>query len=1720
MAQSDYRFSFGPWNIHEGADPFGPTVRPTVAFAEKLKQYKKLGFDGVQFHDDDAVPDVDKKTAQQVEKEAKELKKVLDGEGLVAEFAAPRLWEDPRGVDGGFTANDAKARQWALDRTKRCMDICNHLGTDFMVLWLAREGSYVRESKNAIDANRRVLDALDALLDHDPKIRIAIEPKPNEPTDQAYVPTIGHALALAAVSKDPKRVGGLIETAHAILAGLDASDEMAFALSMGKLWSVHLNDQNGLKFDEDKSFGAANLRAAYNQVRVLELGGYPATGNFVGLDVSAITLSSGAGAISLTGTGGIDAATGGHVGVRIRGAAVVQSTTGSITLNGTGGAGTTSGHGAEVSGGASVTTATGAINITGVANGSGASNWGVNIVGSGTQVASTGASGAGSISIDGTGGNGTTNNYGVRIGNTQGSVTSVSGNIVITGHAGNGSGISNIGVIVEPGGIVSSSGSATVSINGTGGGASGGTGNGVQIWGDYGGAVTGAEVSSASGAITITGTGSAGASMNGIVVGGLATITSTGAAPITLDGRASGSGLSINYVSTADTLGGSPSGGSVTLATTIGNATIDGVVGGTGMLIKSGPATATLSAANTYSGGTRIEAGTLSVNADGRLGAVPGAASAGNVTFAGGTLATTATFSLSTNRGIALSGSGTIDVAGGTTLTYAGLATGSGALTKAGAGELVVGGASTYSGGTTLSAGTLSLAASTTGAVTSGPLGTGALSLVGGTLRTADSTARTLANATTYAGNFTIGGSGALTLSGAQTLTGNRTVTVSNSALTTFSGTINADAATNNRTLAYSAAGSDMTFSGAIGGAQALLSFTVSNSQTTTLGAVTTRNATGGAISVTATRNILVNGNLTSNNRPITLSANAAGTSAGNFVGLDISAATVSSGTGAINLTGRGGTDAATGSHYGIRVQSAAVVQSSSGTITVNGTGGSGTSANSGVGVIGTNSRIATTTSGAINITGTGGPGTSTANRGVYVASGGVVTSASGAVNITGTGGGTGAGTSSNLGIWIEDGSVTSTGTATVTLNGTGGVGSTAWGVLVRTSAHGVSSVNGAISITGTGMTSGSHGVRIDNFAGVTSSGTASILLDGVGAGSGFSVEATTGTTIGGGSGVLTVTTTATDAPISATINVGGLVKQGAAAANMSGAAISTGSVTLSAGTLVPPSTGAFTVTGSWTNDASPGALTAASGTVSLAGSSTQTVGGSFGTTFSGLTVNNSAGVSLSSSITVNGTLTFTSGNIITSANMLSIASTGSVSRTSGHVVGNLRKHVPTGNPTPTFEVGSATAYTPVALAFSGVTVAGDLTAATATGDHPSLASSSIAPTMSVNRYWTLTNGGLTFTTFSATFTFVAADLDGSTNTALFMVDRYSGGAWGAPETGNRTATTTQATGLGDFGDFAIGEPTISPPSGLAATPISTRRIDLAWTDNAAGETGYAVELSTNGTTYSPLASLAADSVAYSATGLSPSTTYTFRVRATAGSIASPWVYAAAATLAAPLATGDSYTTVEDGTLTIAAPGLRANDPDGTNPSFSASKVSDPLHGTVVVNADGSFTYVPDATFAGSDSFTYRLSDGELGGDPVTVSIEVVTSSFVPAAAWPAAPDPSRYLELSFPAYVPGDATVHGASLTHRYRPATPSDTTCYYVLVHAAGQLIASHGSAATPVSCQSGQLYRTDVILMPEVDTPTEANALTVRLVVWSTGGGRSHHRLASLAVDYHLD
>ena len=283
-----FRYSAGPWNVHEGADIFGPEVRKSIPFEEKVYKFKELGLSGVQFHDDDAVPEIAKMNETEIKAKAREVRAFLDKVGMAAEFVAPRLWLAPETIDGGFTSNSKSDREYAMWRAHRSIDIAKELGCDKLVLWLAREGTLCFESKNPVDNVKIIIQAINQMLDFDSQIKVLIEPKPHEPIDRSFCPTLGHVMGISSQTKDPSRVGGLLESAHATLAGLDPAMEIAYGLAMGKLWSVHLNDQNGIKFDQDKSFGVENLRQAFNQIKVLKENNYGSNGEYIGLDVKAM----------------------------------------------------------------------------------------------------------------------------------------------------------------------------------------------------------------------------------------------------------------------------------------------------------------------------------------------------------------------------------------------------------------------------------------------------------------------------------------------------------------------------------------------------------------------------------------------------------------------------------------------------------------------------------------------------------------------------------------------------------------------------------------------------------------------------------------------------------------------------------------------------------------------------------------------------------------------------------------------------------------------------------------------------------------------------------------------------------------------------------------------------------------------------------------------------------------------------------------------------------------------------------------------------------------------------------------------------------------------------------------------------------------------------------------------------------------------------------------
>ena len=261
-----FKFSVGPWNVHSGADSYGPATRDEIAFEEKIRTFAELGFSAIQFHDDDAVPNINDYTEEEIKEKARTLKKMLDKYGLAAEFVAPRLWMDGRTADGGFMSTSEEDREYAMWRAYRSIDIAKELGCNMVVLWLAREGTLCAESKSPVWATKMLIQAINKMLEYDSDIRICIEPKPNEPIDRSICGTMGHVLAVSAATIDPGRVGG----------------------NLGKLMTVHLNDQNGIKYDQDKAFGVENLRAAFNQVKVLKENGYGENGEYVGLDVKAM----------------------------------------------------------------------------------------------------------------------------------------------------------------------------------------------------------------------------------------------------------------------------------------------------------------------------------------------------------------------------------------------------------------------------------------------------------------------------------------------------------------------------------------------------------------------------------------------------------------------------------------------------------------------------------------------------------------------------------------------------------------------------------------------------------------------------------------------------------------------------------------------------------------------------------------------------------------------------------------------------------------------------------------------------------------------------------------------------------------------------------------------------------------------------------------------------------------------------------------------------------------------------------------------------------------------------------------------------------------------------------------------------------------------------------------------------------------------------------------
>ena len=283
VPRPEHRFTFGLWTVgHRGNDPFGDPTRPGFDPPESVRRLADLGAHGVCFHDNDLIPlDATEDEARQAKER---FRQALDETGMQVTMATSNLFFHPAFKDGAFTANDREVRRFAMQKTLRAIDLGLELGAPTFVFWGGREGVEADAAKPAYDALERYREAVDFLCEHvrdrGHDMRFAIEPKPNEPRGDIFLPTVGHALAFIERLQHPEMVGVNPELAHETMAGLSFQHAVAQALWAGKLFHIDLNAQRVGRYDQDFRFGAVGLKDAFFVVKLLEDAGYDGPRHF------------------------------------------------------------------------------------------------------------------------------------------------------------------------------------------------------------------------------------------------------------------------------------------------------------------------------------------------------------------------------------------------------------------------------------------------------------------------------------------------------------------------------------------------------------------------------------------------------------------------------------------------------------------------------------------------------------------------------------------------------------------------------------------------------------------------------------------------------------------------------------------------------------------------------------------------------------------------------------------------------------------------------------------------------------------------------------------------------------------------------------------------------------------------------------------------------------------------------------------------------------------------------------------------------------------------------------------------------------------------------------------------------------------------------------------------------------------------------------------------
>jgi len=277
------KFTFGLWTVGwQARDPFGDSTRDALDPVRTVNELAARGAYGVTFHDDDLIPFGSDEGARRTHIDR--FKKALAETGMKVPMATTNLFSHPVFKDGAFTSNDKDIRRYAIRKVMKNIELAVELGAKTYVCWGGREGAESDGAKDAYVALDRFRDAFNTLgefvTDNGYDIKFAIEPKPNEPRGDIFLPTIGHALAFIYTLDRPELVGLNPEVGHEQMAGLNFVHGIAQALWQKKLYHIDLNGQHGPKYDQDLVFGHGDLKSAFFLVDLLERYNYEGPRHF------------------------------------------------------------------------------------------------------------------------------------------------------------------------------------------------------------------------------------------------------------------------------------------------------------------------------------------------------------------------------------------------------------------------------------------------------------------------------------------------------------------------------------------------------------------------------------------------------------------------------------------------------------------------------------------------------------------------------------------------------------------------------------------------------------------------------------------------------------------------------------------------------------------------------------------------------------------------------------------------------------------------------------------------------------------------------------------------------------------------------------------------------------------------------------------------------------------------------------------------------------------------------------------------------------------------------------------------------------------------------------------------------------------------------------------------------------------------------------------------